>query len=59
MVKTDGLIWGYNKTCSFGLIHFDTTKSDPAIRFEVVTIDGEHVLAHDLKLSELTFKEKR
>lgn len=53
VVKTPGLIWGYNKTCSFGLISFDTTKADPSIRFEVVTIDGEHVLSHDLSLSAL------
>jgi len=59
VVKTPGLIWGYNKTCSFGLISFDTTKADPSIRFEVVTIDGEHVLSHDLSLSQLTFKEKQ
>ena len=53
VVDTPGLIWGYNKTCSFGLMSFDTTKPDPAVQFEVVTIDGEHILSHELKLSQL------
>lgn len=58
VVETPGLIWGYNKTCSFGLMSFNTTKSDPAVQFEVVTIDGEHILSHELKLSQLTFSKE-
>lgn len=57
VVKTPGLIWGYNETCSFGLVTFDTAKADPTINFEVVTIEGEHVLSHELKLSQLKFQE--
>ena len=54
IVKTPGLIWGYNKTCSFGLIRFDTTQSDPRVRFEVVDIDGNRVHSYELRLGQLT-----
>ena len=53
VVKTPGLIWGYNKTCSFGLMRFDTTAADPQVVFECVTIDGEIVHSHTLKASSL------
>ena len=53
VIKTDGLIWGYNDKCSFGLVSFDTTRDDPLIRFEVVTIDGERVHGHELYASDL------
>ncbi|NIP96431.1 MAG: hypothetical protein GWO24_24570, partial [Akkermansiaceae bacterium] len=39
-MKTDGLIWGYNKTCSFGMMRFDTSREDPQVRFELIDIDG-------------------
>ncbi len=41
VVKTDGLVWGYNEKCSFGLMEFDTTKEDPEVRFRAIDIDGE------------------
>ena len=53
VVPTDGLLWGYNKTCSFGLMHFDTTLDDPQVRFELVDIDGKVHENHTLRLSEL------
>ncbi|NRB26856.1 MAG: hypothetical protein HRU37_04150 [Roseibacillus sp.] len=53
MVKTDGLIWGYNKTCSFGLMKFDTTRHDPQVTFELLDIDGKRHHSHTLKRSEL------
>lgn len=56
VVKTDGLVWGYNKTCSFGLMKFDTTVDDPVVRFEAITIDGKKVHSHELRLSEITHK---
>jgi alkaline phosphatase D len=56
VVQTPGLVWGYSKTCSFGLIGFDTTADDPRITFEVVTIDGEHVLSHEVRRSGLRHK---
>jgi alkaline phosphatase D len=56
VVKTPGLIWGYNKTCSFGLMRFDTTADDPQVTFECVSIDGEVVHSHVLRASELKNK---
>jgi alkaline phosphatase D len=55
VVKTPGLIWGYSKTCSFGLMRFDTAVEDPQVTFECITIDGE--VKHDylLKRSALVF----
>ena len=52
-MKTEGLVWGYNKTCSFGLMHFDTTKEDPEVRFELIDIDGTKHEEHILRRSEL------
>ena len=54
VVQTEGLIWGYNKTCSFGLMEFDTTKTDQEVRFKCITIDGVEEHQHVLKLSDLT-----
>ena len=56
VIETPGLIWGYNKTCSFALMRFDTTAADPTVTFEAITIDGEKVHSHQLKLSQLTHK---
>jgi len=56
VVKTPGLIWGYNKTCSFAVMEFDTTAKDPQVKFEAVTIDGERVHEHLLRLSQLTHR---
>lgn len=53
VVKTDGLRWGYNKTCSFGLISFDTTAVDPEVTFTVIDIDGNEQATHTLRRSEL------
>ena len=53
VVKTPGLVWGYNKTCSFGLMKFDTTADDPKVTFECISIDGEVMESHELRLSKL------
>ncbi|MDF2377434.1 MAG: alkaline phosphatase D family protein [Verrucomicrobiales bacterium] len=54
VVKTPGLIWGYNETCSFGLMEFDTTADDPQVRFRCLDIYGDEQYSHVLKLSEVT-----
>jgi alkaline phosphatase D len=56
VVKTPGLVWGYNKTCSFALMRFDTTRDDPQVTFELIDIDRELRHSHTLKLSELSFR---
>ncbi|MBL7139960.1 MAG: alkaline phosphatase family protein, partial [Planctomycetes bacterium] len=48
-----GSIYGYNKTCSFGLLEFDTTAADPTVTYKIVTIDGEVVHTFTLKRSQL------
>lgn len=55
VVKTDGLVWGYNTTCSFGLMTFDTTQIDPQVTFECVDLEGTTQYKHVLKLSQLQF----
>lgn len=53
VVKTPGLVWGYNKMCSYALMSFDTTAADPKVRYDAITIDGEVVHSHELSLSSL------
>ncbi len=57
VVKTDGLVWGYNKTCSFALMEFDTTAADPRVTFRCITIDGETMHSFELERSRLIFKQ--
>ena len=53
VIKTPGLIWGYNKTCSFGLMDFDTTAADPKVTFRCIDIDGNVIEAYALPVSKL------
>ena len=54
VVKTEGLIWGYNKTCSFGLMEFDTTKSTPEVTMKCISIEGKVIREFTLKRSLLS-----
>jgi alkaline phosphatase D len=49
-----GSIYGYNRTCSFGLLEFDTTAADPAVTYRIITIDGEVDHTFQLKRSRLS-----
>ncbi|MEE3371878.1 MAG: alkaline phosphatase D family protein [Planctomycetota bacterium] len=53
VVKTPGLIWGYNKTCSFAQMQFDTTRPDPQVTFTAIAIDGQEMYTHRLLRSQL------
>ncbi|MDF1752493.1 MAG: alkaline phosphatase D family protein [Verrucomicrobiales bacterium] len=53
VVKTPGLVWGYSKTCSFGLMEFDTTLKDPQVTMTCNNIEGEETNRFVLKLSQL------
>lgn len=55
VIKTPGLIWGYNETCSFGLMRFDTTAEDPQVTFDCVNIDGEIIETYTLRASKLRY----
>lgn len=55
VVKTEGLKWGYSKTCSFALMTFDTTVDDPTVKLECVDLEGKTQHHYVLKRSQLEF----
>ena len=55
VVKTPGLVFGYSKTCSVGMMSFDTTKADPEVRCEIVAIDGQTIHSATILRSQLAF----
>ena len=48
-MEKQGAIFSYNEKQSFGLVSFDTTKADPEVTYEVITIDDESV--HSLRVA--------
>jgi len=48
-----GALFGYNKKCSFGLLTFDTTKTDPEVKYQIISIDDELIWELSLKKSQL------
>ncbi|HUU11296.1 MAG TPA: alkaline phosphatase D family protein [Phycisphaerae bacterium] len=54
---TNGVIreslYGYAKTCSFGLLSFDTTRDEPQVTYRIGTIDNQIVHEFTLKRSQL------
>ena len=57
VVQTDGLIWGYNKTCGFSLLRFNTRLKDPVLLMEAFDLNGEKIFSHEIKASTLSFNE--
>jgi len=54
----EGSLFGYNETCSVGMLTFDTTKEDPEVTYNIVTIDNETLpepYSVRLKKSQLSF----
>jgi alkaline phosphatase D len=49
-----GAIFGYNEKQSFGLLSFDTTKADPTVTFEIVSIDNETINSLTIPLGEIS-----
>ena len=49
-------LFGYNATCSFALLTFDTTRADPELTYDVVTIDNEVVHTLKLRRSQMSFR---
>lgn len=49
-----GSLFSYNETCHFGRLRIDTTKSDPTITYDIISIDGEIVHSVTLRHSQLT-----
>lgn len=52
--KMKGALYSYNDKCSFGLLSFDTTLSDPRVTYKIVNIDGKVVHTLTLTRSRLT-----
>ncbi len=48
-----GALYGYNETCTFGRLRFDTTLADPLVTYDIVTIDNEVVHSFPLRLSQI------
>jgi alkaline phosphatase D len=57
VVKTDGLIWGYNKTCGYCLLRFDTRKKTPQIKLEAYDNKGKLLFAQKILASDLKFNQ--
>jgi len=49
-------VFSYNKGNFYGMLTFDTTKTDPELTFQCITIDDEEVYSLTLKRSELEIK---
>ncbi|MCD6402043.1 MAG: alkaline phosphatase D family protein, partial [Anaerolineales bacterium] len=48
-----GSLFGYNKKQSFGLLTFDTTKPNPTVTYQIISIDNEMIHTFTVKRSEL------
>jgi hypothetical protein len=57
VIKTDGLIWGYNKTCGYCLLHFDTKAEKPQVKLEAYDNSGELLFAKKIDALKLRFKD--
>ncbi|MCK4853640.1 MAG: alkaline phosphatase D family protein [Bacteroidales bacterium] len=51
-----GSIFGYNKTCSFGMLEFDTHGEDPKVSYSVYNIENELINRITLYKSQLMFR---
>jgi len=52
-------LFGYNEKQSFGLLTFDTRQDDPAVKYQIVSIDDEIIHTLELKLSMISHKKKK
>ncbi len=52
-----GALFSYNAKCSFGLLDFDTTKTDPEVTYRVINIDNEVI--HTLKLTKTQLSHRK
>ncbi|MHC4086437.1 MAG: alkaline phosphatase D family protein [Planctomycetota bacterium] len=53
----EAALFGYNKKCSFGLLTFDTTATDPKVTYQIINIDNELIHTFSLLKSQLTHKK--
>ncbi|MCG3195907.1 MAG: hypothetical protein GHCLOJNM_00376 [bacterium] len=50
-----GALFGYNETCSFGLLSFDTLQADPEVTYRIVGIDDEVKRSLTVRRSNLAY----
>jgi alkaline phosphatase D len=51
-------LFGYNKTCSFGKLEFDTTAEDPKVVYSIFSIDNELIHRMTLYRSQFEFDQE-
>ncbi|MFW6189187.1 MAG: alkaline phosphatase D family protein [Planctomycetota bacterium] len=51
----EAALFSYNEKPSWGLLRFDTTRRDPRVTYEIVTIDGRKVHGFVLRRSRLSY----
>ncbi len=56
VIKTDGLLWGYNQTCGFCLLQVDTKKKEPVIVLENYDFYGALLMKEKVLDRDLQFK---
>ena len=47
-------VFSYNETPHFGRLRIDTTRADPTLAYDIITIDGKRVHTTTLRRSQLT-----
>jgi len=52
-----GSLFGYNKTCSFGRLDFDTTREVPQVTYRVISIDNEEIHRMTIYRDQLIFRD--
>ncbi len=50
-----GSLFGYNQTCSFGMLEFDTTRDNPQVQYRIFNIDNEEIHRMTIYRDQLTY----
>lgn len=54
--KKSKMLYGYNKTCSFGQLDFDSTKKNPIVTLKIIDINGKPHHSMTLTRKQLSHK---
>lgn len=52
-----GSLFGYNKTCTFATLEFDTRLEDPTLKYSIYSIDNELIHRMTLYRSQMLFNQ--
>ena len=50
-----GAMYGYNEKCTFGRLRFDTTRSDPQVTYDIISIDNELIYSFSISHSMVSY----